>query len=72
MTTQQGDQIIYLLTAIVERLDAFAETMPDGDEDEGCPHPEDKRVSLATPDDRNHWVCALCRFDNKAATTAMS
>lgn len=33
-----------------------------------CEHPEEKRVSLSTQSDLNHWVCALCRFDNKRDT----
>lgn len=38
--------------------------------DEGCTHPEEKRISLSTPSDLDHWVCGVpgCRFDNKAST----
>ena len=37
-------------------------------EDDGCPHPEDRRVSLSTPDDLGHWVCLECKFDSKRDT----
>jgi hypothetical protein len=32
----------------------------------GCQHPEDSRVDLSTPSDRNHWVCRDCRYDSKS------
>lgn len=35
------------------------------EEGNACVHPEETRVSLSTPDDPNHWVCAACKFDNK-------
>lgn len=31
-----------------------------------CDHPEARRVDLSTFGDRDHWVCADCRYDNKA------
>jgi len=32
-----------------------------------CEHPEEKRISLSSMGDLNHWVCGLCKFDNKTA-----
>jgi hypothetical protein len=66
VTDQQADVVIFLLQEIVDRLDAFAAM---GAEPEGCQHPEDKRIELSSMGDPNHWVCKLCRFDNKATAT---
>ncbi len=38
------------------------------DESEECEHPEEKRIPIGALGDNNHWVCALCKFDNKAQT----
>lgn len=67
MTEQQGDLIIYLLQEIINRIDSFAAM---GAEPEGCQHPEDARVNLSSFGDSDHWVCKLCKFDNKATATA--
>lgn len=32
----------------------------------GCPHPEERRVSLATPSQPDHWVCSVCRYEHVA------
>ena len=32
---------------------------------EGCPHPEDKRVSLSTLSDPDHWVCRDCQHEHQ-------
>lgn len=62
MTTEQGDQIIALLEGITQRIDYLALGAQDSTE---CPHPEEKRVDLSTYGDRDHWVCRVCKFDNK-------
>lgn len=51
-----------------EILAAVRQPAPVPDDDRalvGCEHPEDRRVDLSTPADRDHWVCGICRFDNK-------
>lgn len=35
---------------------------------EGCAHPEEWQVSLATPHDPDHWVCAGCKYEHKGLT----
>lgn len=51
----------------IRDLVRVALTPPDADQVfAGCEHPEDSRVDLSTPSDRNHWVCKDCRFDSKA------
>ncbi len=64
MTSEQGDQVIELLTHIAALMEMTLQPEP---EDTGCPHPVENRISLSTPDDTNHWVCALCKFDNTAS-----
>ncbi len=41
----------------------------DAVEDEGCQHPEDRRISLSSFGDLDHWVCGVCKFDNKKDAT---
>lgn len=57
----QAARVVDLLEAILARLDAFA-AVP---EDTGCQHPEEQRISMSSFGDLNHWVCRVCRFDNK-------
>jgi hypothetical protein len=66
VTEAQGERVILLLWEILQRLEAFAAPV---EEPEGCQHPEERRISLSTFNDPNHWVCGVCRFDNKAAPT---
>jgi len=32
-----------------------------------CSHPEEKRISFATPRDPDHWVCGVptCRYEHR-------
>lgn len=62
MTDAQGAEVIALLKGITARLDAFAAMTSEPTE---CQHPEDARVSLSTFGDPDHWVCRICKFDNK-------
>lgn len=32
-----------------------------------CEHPEERRQNVSTWGDTNHWICGVCRFDNKTA-----
>lgn len=36
-------------------------------DDDRCPHPEERRVNVSGFGDLDHWICGVCRFDNKAA-----
>lgn len=70
MTAKQFVELRDLLTLQCQLLmdmrayflaDAEAETSAE------CPHPEERRVSLSTPGDLDHWVCLDCKKDNKQA-----
>lgn len=37
------------------------------DDSDECEHPEDARVNLSSQGDLDHWICRLCKFDNKTA-----
>lgn len=37
------------------------------DESDECDHPEAARVNLSSQGDLDHWICRLCKFDNKTA-----
>lgn len=69
MTAKQFETLRNLLTYQVALLsdirDGIVAEASAGEG--GCDHPEEKRVSLSSQGDLNHWVCALCKFDNKAA-----
>lgn len=54
-------QIITLLTEIRDLL--LPQEVVESTE---CPHPEERRVSLSSFGDPNHWFCQACRYDNKA------
>lgn len=70
MTNEQFTVIATLLTDIRNVLVAGIQASEEeGDE---CSHPDEKRVSLSTPGDPNHWVCSVCRFDNKAQSEPMN
>lgn len=66
MTDPQVADLMAVLREIRDELRTL--TTP---EDEvvvvGCPHPEDARVSLATPGDPDHWVCHHCRYEHRLA-----
>jgi hypothetical protein len=53
----------------VARLDAVTAIPEESDE---CQHPEEQRVDMSSFGDFNHWICRVCRFDNKATTTTES
>jgi hypothetical protein len=62
VTEAQTDTVIALLMHIAATLDA----MVPPEAPVGCDHPEDRQISLSTFGDPNHWVCGVCRFDNKS------
>jgi hypothetical protein len=67
VTDEQFLVVASLLTEIrdaVVALNVTVEMVQDSDE---CVHPEDQRVSLATPSDPFHWVCHVCRYENRTA-----
>lgn len=68
VTDQQFDIIVGLLTDIRDGLVIVASDVSD----DGCSHPEEQRVSLSSFGDLDHWVCRLCRFDNKAGPPPMN
>lgn len=62
MTDEQFLLLVQLLTEIRDTLlIAFDNDAPESGQ---CQHPDENRVSLATPGMPDHWVCSLCRFEN--------
>lgn len=35
------------------------------EEPDGCTHPEQERISLASAGDPDHWVCRGCKHEHK-------
>ena len=59
---------VALLAEMRDMMRAFltAATEQPGEVFATCQHPEESRVEFSTPSDRGHWVCGVCRYDNKA------
>lgn len=57
-----------VITLLAEIRDVLTHGVQAATADEpiGCQHPEEQRVSLATPADPDHWVCAVptCRYEH--------
>lgn len=56
MTDAQFAELMRILGDIKQAL-SFA----DPSVDEGCPHPEDQRVSFRSAGDPDHWFCNGCK-----------
>lgn len=69
MTDEQFGIIVELLTDIRSALVVMTLRPEDSDE---CEHPEDQRINMSTMGDLNHWVCRVCRWDNKEHTKPMN
>ncbi len=60
---------------VVTRLTEIRDVLVNGlqaaaaDPDAPCEHPEDARISFATPGDPDHWVCKQCRHEHQGLTT---
>jgi hypothetical protein len=52
-----------LLEAIVVAL--VPEAAEETDE---CQHPDESRVSLATPSRPDHWICNICKWEHHGVT----
>lgn len=75
--TEIGEQAIVALlyeqvTLLREMRDLLAVQLVESAPIDGCVHPEDSRVDFSTPGDPHHWVCGLCRYDNKAPVDTMN
>lgn len=56
MTDAQFERLMCILGEIKQAL------LPaDAPEDEGCPHPEELRVSFRSAGDPDHWFCNGCK-----------
>lgn len=57
--------VIYLLSEIRDVLTHGVQAA-ETDEGLGCQHPEEKRVSLATCAEPDHWICSVptCRYEH--------
>lgn len=60
MTPEGEGTIIALLTEIRDALVAPAPAVVD--DALGCPHPEEKRISLRAMGSGEHWQCGDCGF----------
>jgi hypothetical protein len=74
VTTAQFSEIVGLLTDIRAVLLALMQQTQGTGESEGCQHPEESRVSFATSNDPDHWVCTAmtedgpCRYEHIGLT----
>lgn len=66
MTEEQFRTLAGLLLEIRDLL--VLSTLPPPEED-GCVHPEENRVSLATLAKPDHWICNLCRYEHGVMQT---
>lgn len=46
----------------------MASAAAEDEESDACAHPEDARVSLATPQQPDHWICNRCRYEHAGLT----
>lgn len=65
MTDDQYLMITDLLTEIRDAVLALNEPI-DVVESNECLHPDEARISLATPSHPTHWICHLCRYEHRS------
>lgn len=66
MTDEQYETIVLLLSEIRDVLVAGIQASDEeGDE---CTHPEPMRADFSTPNDPDHWQCAVCKYEHKGLT----
>ena len=58
------EQFAVLAGLLLEIRDALVLSVTVPELLEGCPHPDDHRVSLATPSMPDHWICNVCRYEH--------
>jgi hypothetical protein len=61
------DQFFVIVALLGEIRDALVGA--EIEEPAGCQHPDEQRVSLATPREPDHWVCAGCKYEHKGIAT---
>ena len=65
MTRAQSDALLTVLREIKDVLGRLAPPLVEEiDEDGGCLHPEDQRISFATMQDPQHWICRVCKYEH--------
>lgn len=69
VTDLQFAALVELLTDI---RDGILVLVAQPDESTECQHPEEQRISFSTMGDPNHWVCRVCRWDNKEHAKPMN
>ena len=65
------DQFAVLMTVLYDIRDAVLalSVVEEVDDDpDVCQHPEEARVSLATPGDPFRWICNQCRYEHRGVT----
>ena len=73
MTDHQFAALAEMMTAQVHLLGEIRDLLAHGilaaeDETEGCAHPDEARVSLATVTQPDHWICRQCRYEHTGLT----
>jgi hypothetical protein len=66
MTDHQFQVLGALLIEIRDAVLALSQEVIVETSDE-CTHPDEQRVSLATPGDPHHWICHACRYENRSS-----
>lgn len=60
-----NDQFLVITELLSEIRDVLMMFLPDDPaESDECQHPEDQRVSFATPQQPDHWICSGCKFEH--------
>ena len=78
MTEAQAQAILVLLAAQLQVSQEIRDLLQlqtavlDDVASEGCQHPEEARIDMSTPRDWGHWICSVCRYDNKADVVPMN
>jgi hypothetical protein len=54
-------------TFLLETI-AGAFAVEEVEETAECQHPDDSRVSFATPQRPDHWICNVCRYEHHGVT----
>ena len=62
----EGQLIILLLTDIRDELRHLGALMVGGEPEatDECQHPDESRISLATPAQPQHWICNDCKYEH--------
>lgn len=72
MTEDQFRFVVEHLSRQTQLLEVIAVALADDEPevlDGECQHPDEKRVSLATPRMPDHWICSECKHEHRGVIT---